>query len=116
MSDPTAAIGVARPELLIREIREIEWELVGKMAMEAYRALPGECLTPRYVSQISDVKARHTSMGGKHAIVLVAQEKEEEKTQTASDVACPILGTVTYITGPGINLQRLIKWGGGAKL
>ncbi len=114
MSDLTAAaIGAARPQLLIREVRENEWELVGKMAMEAYKALPGECLTPRYVSQISDVKARHNSMGGKHAIVLVAQEKEEE-TQTASNVACPILGTVTYITGPGITkINQKKRVGGG---
>lgn len=77
---------VARmPEFTIRAIRPEEQAALGELTVAAYRAVPGETISPGYEETLRDVAARSDQ-----ADVLVAV-----------DAAGTLLGGVTYVRGTG---------------
>jgi len=78
---------VAKPQVILRAVREEEFEEVADLAMNAYLGLPGYCLNEGYITQIRDTAGRYAAP---NAQVLVAVDENDT-----------ILGTATFISGPG---------------
>lgn len=75
---------MSRPGILVREARPNEYERIGQITVEAYRAV-GET-EEAYYRELLDVATRAAAVP-----VLVAVEEGTER----------ILGNVTYVPGPG---------------
>ena len=83
---PAAGAKVANvPEFAVRAVRPEEHVALGDLTVAAYRAVPGETISPGYEETLRDVAARSDQ-----AVVLVA---------VAADGA--LLGGVTYVGGTG---------------
>jgi ribosomal protein S18 acetylase RimI-like enzyme len=77
--------GRPMPEFTIRPVRPEEHAALGELTVAAYRAVPGETISPGYEETLRDVAARSAE-----ADVLVAV-----------DAAGTLLGGVTYVRGAG---------------
>ena len=75
---------------MIREARADEYQAIGEIAVVAYAALEGET-DLGYLDEVGDVAGRAAS-----AVVLVA-----------ADADGAVLGTVTYVSGPGDRFSEL---------
>ena len=80
---PAIVAGV--PEPTVRPVRPDEYESLGELTVSAYRAVPGETMTPGYEETLRDVAAR-----ARDAEVLVAV-----------DLRGALLGGITYVPAAG---------------
>lgn len=78
-------------KLRVREVKEDEYEEVADLAMNAYLALPGYCINDGYVSQIRNVAGRNAAPNATVLVVTLTEEDGKEK----------VIGTATFISGPG---------------
>jgi ribosomal protein S18 acetylase RimI-like enzyme len=72
-------------ELTVRPVRPDEHAALGELTVAAYRAVPGETISPGYEDTLRDVAAR----------------SDESDVLVAVDGAGTVLGGITYVRGTG---------------
>jgi ribosomal protein S18 acetylase RimI-like enzyme len=83
---PAARAKVARmPEFAVRPVRPEEHGALGDLTVAAYRAVPGETISPGYEETLRDIAAR----------------SDEADVLVAADAEGTLLGGVTYVGGTG---------------
>jgi ribosomal protein S18 acetylase RimI-like enzyme len=73
------------PDFTIRPVSPEEYAALGELTVAAYRAVPGETISPGYEDTLRDVAAR----------------SDEADVLVAVDAAGTLLGGVTYVRGTG---------------
>jgi ribosomal protein S18 acetylase RimI-like enzyme len=73
------------PDVTVRPVRPEEYAALGELTVAAYRAVPGETISPGYEDTLRDVATR----------------SDEAEVLVAVDAAGTLLGGVTYVGGAG---------------